>query len=613
MFSGSAGPPEPSPRDRESWQPNPMRHPEITRECGTRYLIVMSQSQEWIHRRVDSFTFRGMQRLHQHTSIDFSVPHAPPTPRVWSLPEGEDAGVVAPVKEEADGRPDGSTEEITSSRSYYLPLMQIRKAPLVGYQLCNAAHEDICLITARQSRTLSCVGLLALADAHLGLSGEFSLLSDLGRSCEEFAEVDFEFVATPRIDLPAEGSSGSPLTMVGAASQRLDELRELRELQASLVRIVTADTDVAMAEVAGFREKAPPLKAKVWDTRAFQFLLPLLAESYFMTVALEKPLAGSRTVIEVDFERIIGSNRLRSPSPFATREIMNLGLKRWFTDLVWGSFIQPRIVAGLEDACLLPSHVSQEAHAAAAVESYHVELNAPAGMKIVGVKWKITPPQGDWKHPDRSPVSRAEERIQKDLGERPIDCYPDFGSDGEHTIAHSVVRPVPPGYSVNFRWRIAPLATGWLMVAFITSTLVVLVQAAYASTRLGLVSLAALDPDTDIGQAALQNRTTLVLGLVALGLTALLRSGEHPLTKRSLMWPRIEVLVILGSFLATSIDLFVVDPPMPVEGTEVLILLSTAAWFLLGLSWMMSIGPFRRRRRTWDRTKLARDYWEASL
>lgn len=598
------------------------QHPSVTSDCGLRYLTLILRPQEWIHRRVDLFRFRSMYRLHQHTNIDFTVPLLAPQ---------ADRETSQPTDTVPHSYPARAGAHVPSAGVAYLPLMQIHKAPLVGFQLADASHADVCLITARQSRTLSCAGLLALADRQLELSGSESMLTDLGLLCEESRHIDFVFEQSDLTGSGEVGHKSDPQTPLVTADvlQLLPvsngRVGELRNVQRALIRIVTEDADVAQKDVDRFRNAQPlSLEAALWKSEAFRFFLPILATSYFLTVALEGCNLGSRTVVEVDFERISKGSSHRAASPLAGKSINELGIGALLRDVVWKTFLRDWSLRKLEDLSWRPMSITQEAHGATAVESYHVEVEAPAGLKVVRMKWKITPPRGaNWDHPDKTPLEHAKERIETELGVRPVDCYPNAATHGEHSIGHSAIRTVPPGYSVIFNWMLAPLATGWLFVALLASSLIFVVQILLSSARLGvrmtgyvaepaeeLDALVAANPDV-----LLQNRTALVLGLIALGVTALLRSGEHPLTKRLLIVPRGAFIVIVTGLLLSNTDHFV-DFSLRDAWLRVLLVLSAIGWLLIFGSWLNSVGPIRmlRRRRLRRRTEQPiDDLWEASL
>ena len=58
----------------------------------------------------------------------------------------------------------------------------------------------------------------------------------------------------------------------------------------------------------------------------------------------------------------------------------------------------------------------------------------------------------------------------------------------------------------------------------------------------------------------MQNRGAFIIGVTALGLAALLRTGEHLLLKRLLFVPRVCVILITSSLLLSSLPLLVVFP-----------------------------------------------------
>lgn len=597
------------------------KHPPITAETGLRYLTLILRPQEWIHRRVDLYRFRSMYRLHQHTNIDFTVPLLAPQAK---LPKSSTA------EQEQESSPTRLEERVPSPVVAYLPLMQIHKAPLVGFQLADASHADICLITARQSRTLSCVGLLALADRQLGLGGSKSMLTDLGQLCEDARHIDFVLQPSDLVDTSElERTSNSPASQMADDVLQLlpigdGRVGELRNLQRALIQIVTEDADVAQKVLDRFRNaKTASLEAALWKSESFQFFLPILASSYFLTVALDECSLGTRSVVEVDFERISKGSSHRASSPLAGSSIKKLRVGARLRDVVWSTFLRDWSIRKLEDLSWRPMSITQEAHGATAVESFHVEVEAPAGLKVVGMKWKITPPRSrDSEHPDKSPLVIAQERVKSDLGVRPVDCYPNAATHGEHSIGHSVIRTVPSGYSVMFSWRLAPLATGWLFVALLASSLIFVVQILLTSARLGVqISGNIISPVEELGVLAvappgvlLQNRTALVLGLIALGVTALLRSGEHPLTKRLLIVPRGAFIVIVTSLLVSNTDHFV-GYSVRDGWLGLLLVLSAIGWLVIFGSWLTSVGPvrmLRRRRLRRSRVQPIDELWEAS-
>jgi hypothetical protein len=230
-------------------------------------------------------------------------------------------------------------------------------------------------------------------------------------------------------------------------------------------------------------------------------------------------------------------------------------------------------------------------------------------------------------------LEKIKGRITSDLGPTPVFSKPFFGLEGEHGISHSVIRPVPLGYNIRFQWRVAPLATGWLLLAAILAVLAFMIQWLETSASsnyypgflpeigsevfgwiLKKASLAGLD--NSIAGVILQNRAGLIVGLVALAVGALVRSGEHALLRRLLLFPRMCIVIVTFGLLVSALPLLMNVAILQSAYwilAYVLLIMSALSGFFLAMSWFMAAGFGRllRARRIYKRGLGAEKEWAA--
>lgn len=569
-------------------------------DASTNYLRLMFASQDWVNRRVDSFEFISTRRYRQHTSIDFDWPDPAP-----ALPDH-------------------------GHSAHALPLFQVSKTPLMGFDIKDDAGRDVPILTASQTRTLSAVGLLALAGQILSSTSPTpSLLNSLSASRSHLSIPPFSALDVELGDVVAHGPRGSVLS-------------DLSALQRLIIQLVVGTSDEGKAalrriERLAVRDTVKPL----WNDWVFRTLARRLAENYYVTAVLADNAALSRRVVCTQYEHLLLPRASRTRGLLADTSATSIGPVEVLTN-----GILPRAAASLrtvlETVAFWPFTVTQEAHAATDARSYHIEVTPPHGTKIVNTTWFVQPALRDEDDAElgrKDAKRRIAQQIHKEIGPNPVTVRPETqGRDAEHSKAHSVIGTTPVGYSLMFEWQIAPKSTGWLLVATVTSWAATVAQLFVSGAMAGIptdyppLAHAAFDwvwsvsgwatgttGASEINASAKQSRVGFILGLAAIAMTALLRSGEHPLLKRLLIFPRACTLLVTGCLVVSAAPLLLsVDMPASdrVWPTSLyLLLVSLLASVSLSVSWLMAWGFWRRLRRLiaahWPRWR--RVYWKAWL
>jgi hypothetical protein len=495
--------------------------------------------------------------------------------------------------------------------------MQAKKQALVSFDIRDDANSEIPILTAIQTRTLASIALLSLADIVLNLRDtRLSLTSRLGRPLKGFDQWPYNATTMKFIK--------------SRCDQREPQVMLLQNLQESLLTLVVGNRRQGAVQVKKFID-APSgtLRHRLWETRYFRVYLRQLAEHFYLTAAFNPEMleSGTRRVVKIQCEHVLTKGR-KTQANRVNRSIRNY-IKRkppdsnvsseerksrfhraskFIHDIVWDDVLRPFIVSGLQSLCLWPFSILQEAHAASASESFHIEVLAPTGTKIVGMRTFIRPPSGptDGTTPFiESETRNAGKIVRKQLGNTPVHVRPDLQSEGEHTVGHSVIRkPVPLGYSLLFQWRLAPVATGWLLMAVTVCVLAFVSQLLIAATTLpppGTPEL--VDRFLKFIQSFMsrdanfaQNRAALVVGVAALATAALVRQNEHSLTKRMLLFPRLCVVFVNVCLLISAVQLLLGNPFPAGFWTTSLVLLAISGLGLLFLiiSLLCAIGVLRR-------------------
>jgi len=586
-----------------------------------KYLNCILRAQRWVHRRVDRVALVDSDVLVQNTSLDLTPPVEPPT---FFLDAYPDAMVI-------------------------LPVMQITKRPLVHFDLRNEGNESVPLLTARQSRTLATLGMLVLADRVLEEAYQEGCLSyNVPGDDGEAADDGYSLNEDVRVDLDLENR---PLARAALAPEAA---RAYRFVQQRIVDLVAEDADTGNAALDWFeytsrgRNVEPGLEAEMavllWGSDPFRIYLRRLAGHYYLSPVL--PLAtesgNRRRILKVQFERPARGGHLGNRTP--TREI---GIKSWSVNV--GLQILRDF---LERFGMVPISVVYEAHQAVDCESYHVEFTAPTGLKIVDLDWFLSPlTNSDGK------ISSAEAQILKDLGKHPVAATPDIRRDNvEPARVNSTIHPIPLFYGLHVRWRLAASALAWISVAVPVAAAAVVLHAALAlgTVQAGSLpdwvpnsiradagwALAATTP-TECGAAPLencraadstgiatggssfdalaQNRAALILGVIAVAVALLARTGEPPVTRRLLLFPRLStgaimlfLVVAAAPLWMTSHDLLTSAAPI-VHVAPKLLVVSCILLLALFVTWGSAIGCVRRPRRYLrDKKSRYNEYWSAA-
>jgi len=526
----------------------------------------------FVVRRVDSHQFVGVARMKQRTSFDMEVP--------------------SHVK-----------RAIQVSGSAPIPLMQVRKTPLLALDVTTDTQEVVSVLSSVKVNALVCLAMLDYCDDLLKKRIQTSLTRDRGgeytAACGSL--VDLIWPSRPR-------------ATVGGASildSRLD-WDSTTVIQRSIVRVVGLDASSAAKYLAYF-SNAPEgtLAQELWSDDLFRQTMQRLAEHSFLAVHWLG--TNDRAVVKVSFEAVVVEGRLLNPGPrvrsagfFSTSKFLIMGL----TSLLWNVFRKVCVHLGL-----LPFSVWHEAYQAADARSFHVEVIAPDGMKIKDACWLLKPPRElvdefveEVARISTPPVGKdimqqlmgkaaPRRRVLHDLGPVPVRYNPDLSRS--HSKLHSSVAGVPQGYGAIFTWRFVP-GFQWIYIAFPIILGSLLLQAFFLSSGLKnnptfpgwfpehlalrmqascesvrtfmyvvadvfgwrgkpVDSVLMIKQVSDDGLAAilLQNRATLVIGYAALAGALLVRAGEPPITRRLLAGPRllVSLVVVLSTFSAAPLFL----------------------------------------------------------
>lgn len=583
-------------------------------EQARNYLYCALRAQRWVHRRVDALSFIGLSRVSQRTSLDFSVPREAPQ------------------------------YAISGTRVNVLPLIPVEKVPLVGLDLSDDQGQDIPILTSRQNSSISVLGMLSLGDVVLEQAGLPAGLqydyAAAGYSINGDRRVNLEFPTAADDDLatPAEWQA------------------ELREVQQAIVDLVAGDSELGVRRRTEFETADPevaPLFAALWKRPAYRPFLRRLAVTYYLAVVLSPESRQPRRVVKFQLERRRSKARLSNVPLPDTRRLAQVRTRRFWGDVLVLLWEAGRALA--ERLGVSPVSVVTETNAAQDCESYHLELEAPRGLKIMDAQWWLRPPGKP------TSVREAERRVIEDLGPRPVEVSGALAAGQEQARAHTIVRTLPLGYNVFCRWQMVPTANSWLLMAVPVTALAVAIQSylVFGSPFLapddtsslpapantlpagGLVSTLVAGQGTVGGTGGsgaggsgaagaladpgslLQNRMTLVLGVIAIATTVLLRSGENPLTKRLLLLPRVATVGLIGSLLISSLVL-VLDPGRDAEALHRVQhaghwLFGASVLALVAVTWceVLAGGVVRksvrryadRRRRSERETGPDRRYW----
>lgn len=596
-------------------------------EQALNYLYCMLRAQRWVHRRVDRLSFIDSAVMVQNTSLDFTPPLAPPT---FNL-DSETAITV-------------------------LPLMQVRKAPLVHFDLRDETGAPVPLLTARQSRTLASHGMLVLADRVLRKAGvEGGLSRDLQVQLVDGENPWYSPNGDPRVDL------GLVDVTIDAGSQALDGFHAYADTQRRIVDLVAGGLAEGKEALKWFERPlglatrvdvlTETLRDVLWASAPYRTYLRRLAEHYYVSPVMASPESAGRRrrVFKVQFERPRRRGSLENSSPKRGRS----WLRR-----VGG----PIVKRPLETLGMVATTIGHEANQAVDCESYHVEFVAPAGLKVIDVDWFIFPSGRSGRAGDADRVEGGgtseeqaaeslserrrrvlenrvlENRVLKDLSATPVVVAPDIRrQDVEPGRVNTAIHPVPLYYGLHLCWRLAASALSWISLALPVAAMAIFLHwvLAFGLTRPEdtpgwvpgwarpiadrvpasgalpasrgekisekISSVAEGSSGGQLAVALAQNRVALLLGIVAIAVALLVRNGEPPATKRLLVSPRLCVAGILALLMVAGAPLWVTSQTL--EATW----LAPASWFTLPISicllvvifgvWLTAVGPVRRVRR----------------
>jgi hypothetical protein len=554
-------------------------------EPALRYLMCFLTAQDWVHRRVDTLAFSGVAHVDQHTSLDLTVPLTPPS---YRLRNG--LGVIV------------------------LPVAQVSKEPLINFDITDGNGHHLPLLTRQQSDTIAVLGMLQLASIALvrnGWPGRRPLVHDFSRH-----GYGVNADRSTYLDLPEWPQlAGGP---VGAYTQA----------QEAIVRLVVGPVEEGERWVRCFEtaDRSSPLGV-LWEQLTFRTFLRRLAGNTFIAATLPEG-SNERQVINYSLERRRTASALE-PVTLSSREIRELSGAEFWRDAA--GLTRGLARNGLERLGLLPLSVLTDVSAAQDCASYHLEVETPKGLKITDLDWFIGPPTGD--DPDGA---AAEERIVRDLGPAPIGVIPDLRGGHEHDRVHTQISQVPLGSNLTCRLRMAPAASGWLLLAGPATLMAAALQVVFMlpGSAASLRSLPWLGPwladwahrggldggvtNDELGAAVLQNRMTLALGVVALVGTVLLSWGENPLPKRLLLFPRLATVTVLVTLLVSSLYLIgdrrsldAADVPLTGPPAAMLLLAALSALSVVCAE-LVAFGLVRKSRRSLARLVGRPDtrYWK---
>ena len=547
------------------------------------YLELILEQQLWVNRRVDIYQPVSSKRLSQHSSIDFTVTEDFP-----SVSTGNDSLALVPI-------------------------IQIHKKPLSNFDIRDAENREIPILTARQTRTVSATAMLTYADAILrGFYPDGLLFSKNPSSTEAYSRAPYSMIDFP---FRAIASNEEPSR---AERKRRDETYLI---QKGILDIITGDSGDSVVALKRFSK--PAARAHLFKVlaqdKAFLSLLSRFADHYFATAVLPVKPLGSRQVIKLDLELMVASKHVSTRTQLADTSLRKAGWKGILNAV--GSRLANWSVRAGEFLCILPTTFLREAHAGMSAQSYHVEVRAAAGTKVTGISWYIRPPDlraNTELHPStssrRALLKATQSIIEEDFAtSRIVTSTPEFRHSGETGLIHSTIRPVPFGYSLFIEWKFAPRVDGWLAIAVIAALASLLTQWAITSWLIiapewmpePLLSFLNWMHEVgrlsrDGGDSAMQNRGALVVGLAALTIGALVRSGEHHLLKRMLAVPRVLSVVVTTCLLLSSVPLMIEEVQVAESWHgyfDVLMLLSVVATAGLVSSLLMALGPIRHWTR----------------
>lgn len=537
------------------------------------------RAQRWIHRRVDTLEFTDTDSVHLNCSIDLTPPTNAPT---FILPSRRESFTI-------------------------LPVLQVRKQPLVNFDLCDESGAAIPHLTARQSRTLAARGMLELGDLILR---EMGLPHGISRALLGGEEDEYDPLVDRRVDLTLPISQPDPA--------RTAIRRAHREVQRMVIDLVAGDSELGAAALAWFESadgtevptSADAYGATLWKSTAYKVFLRRLAAHYFLSVVLAtSPDIQGRRVIRASFDLPRDESHLYNKTPMRGR-----GFRSW-SKLV----ARPLVRDMFEVLALSPVSVAMNASQAVDAESYHVEFVAPHGLKIIDADWFIGPPPA--KGTGESPA----ERVRRELGEKPVSVSPDIRArDVEPDRVNTAIVSVPLFYTVYLRWRLAPSALSWISmatpVAFVATALhgifVLGVTRAHsmaswvpqwisdeAGWALGGAESGVTTHGTELAGSLAQNRTALILAVIAVAVALLVRSGEPAITKRVLIGPRVFVTAIICFLIVAAAPLWVAPEtlsglaaPIVSIGTATLVP-SVCLLAFVTFAWLTAVGIWRRPRR----------------
>lgn len=546
------------------------------------YLDCLLRANSWVHRRVDTVDFVGRSLFRQRTSLDLTIPARCPL------------------------------YNIAGDEVQILPLIPIMKVPLINFDIRDNEDREFNVLTRSQNNTIVVRGMLSLADNILrtrqGRSP--SLLYDYGvPGCSCNYSINCEL--PPEARLPV---------WKGPCSE---EIHETTKVQAEIVRLISGTRDQGHEVLRSFGS-APSgsIRKRLWKKTLFKVLAQRFAVTYYLAVCITRnENTFRRRVIKLSYDRF--NNGLESSR--------NDNLSR-----------SSRLVNFLTAIAWLPTPVRTDANAAVDCESYHLEIVAPPGLKICGLKWRIGPPWRDLKDRPftKNGIERSRARVTNELGNDAITTSSNFCDDGEPTRLHTSISHVPMGYQVECQWQFAPNAFSWLFLAVPSALVAAGLLFLFSANPVqgvtaepigtcpdGLVSQrqgGAMKCVTTLDPSALAvNRLTLLLGVLALMGAVLLRSGENDVTKRQLMSTRFAIVVSVFLLLIAGVGLVIGQHDLQTSTYDwISPALQASRWVALAVFVMISLaqltawGRLRRSLRARRRSRRPQtmssfdEYWE---
>lgn len=658
------------------------------------YLYCAIRSQQWMHRRVDTLSLVTASLFAQRTSLDFTIP--PGAPRYYHEDIGEFR--VLPIfqaRKEPLLNFDIKDDEgrdipiLTAAQTATLSLLG-----MLSYTQRLFMHLSDIVRTHRngdgiQSR-LESIGLQEMVGPELAARA---------RDCAAAMFFDHEWVHEDpeRCRYGINNDEGHHVRFP-RQGLHLRGSRDAAAIQEALGQIITGKHEAGLTALGVFECQCTSedhvLIHLLWRVAPYRAFLRRFAEVYFVSAVLAMGAPRSEALLEVGgrsanrsliarlIGRVMGRHDLegrardRAASSVklshthqdglqrrvvtfaldreATTTRLRNRMKRALPDQKVVVPFKDRVRRWGESAIYIPARrlterlglasltIYTDAAVAQDCSSYHLEFNAPPGLKITDMTWWVLPvglpPVKPTNNRSSGPAEAGRvpgggaagpggpdgRRLGPGFAEGPgkdsptslvIQTSPDFAGGQTSIRGHTTISQVGLGYNLACQIRLRALALGWLLMANIVALTLAALLTALSSDLLASQGA----PDGNIEAAVYQNRMTLAIAVVALAGTLLLRTGEHALTKRYLMASRLSIVLLLSTALSVTLRLAVLRykqmfVPVPAWGVPadlgqvlhlswrdtvntLLLLVVISCCAALAVAQIIAMGPYRALRR----------------